>query len=92
MMTDLTSDERAAKIAAVHKRMDTLLPFSTPREMAGMGCLRMIEAWREINVNWTAADVGFSDTPEELVKWEAAVLAAGEGILQLAEMIVEEFI
>lgn len=84
-----TGRVRAQKAADIDTRLMNVHPLWTARQEAASCVERMARAWREIIFNWTAANVGLGDTPEEVEKWEDAMITAGEAIAALAEMIVE---
>lgn len=89
-MADPARVVRHRGIYTVHKLLHAALPSLSPRQEAANCVIRMIEAWEEIEHNWSAEDVELADTPEEIAKWETAFLEAGKGILALAQLVVEQ--
>lgn len=83
------TEEGSLRIFAIRKLMDGLMPWTSHREQAASCVIRMMEAWMEIQTNWSAEDLGMAETPKEQEQWERAFIAAGEGILQLAALLIE---
>jgi hypothetical protein len=82
-------DQRRHQLYALSAKLGEFRQaYEMPADRVGEISRRLVDAWHEIDANWTPDELGWDETPEEREKYETRFIALGEAIHAYAELFL----